>query len=105
MSWDCSLNQDVHISADLHVTMTNHMVKDEDGRFPEDKFDFSTPNHRAHAYCLILHLETGDVPSSESIIWDVNKVFESMEMVQKSEGIKIDGIGNRRGKCQEAPCQ
>ena len=28
-----------------------------------------------------------------------------MEMVQKSEGIRIDSLGNQKGKRQEAPCQ
>ena len=72
MSWDCSLNQDVNLSADLHATMMNHMVKDEDGRYPEGKFDISTPNRAAHAYCRIIHPETGGVSSSKRIIWDVN---------------------------------
>ena len=39
------------------------------------------------------------------IIQDFDKVFEFIETVWKSEGIKIDGLGNRKGKCQEAPCQ
>ena len=98
MPWDCSLNQDVHLSTDLHVTMANNTVKDEDGRFPEGKFDISTPNRGAHDYCRTLHLETGGVPSIKRIIWDIEKVFESMEMVRKSEGIKIDSLGNQKGK-------
>ena len=85
--------------------MTNHMVKYKDGRFPEGKFDFFTPNLGAHDYCWILHLETGGVPSSERIIWDFNKVFESMEMVRKYEGININGLWNRKVKRQEAPCR
>ena len=58
------MKQDVHLSADLHVTMTNHMVKDEDGIFPEGKFDISTHNHGAHAHCRILRPDTGGFPLS-----------------------------------------
>ena len=90
----------MHLSTDLHVTMANNTVKDEDGIFPEGKFDIYTPNRGAHDYCQTLHLETGGVPSIKRIIWDIEKVFESMEMVRKSEGIKIDSLGNQKGKCQ-----
>ena len=86
--------------------MTNHMVRDEDGRFPKAKFDLSTPKRGSHAYCRILHPVTGGVPSSHRILRDVDKVFESMAMVMKAQGIKIDGLGNRKGKRQEeSPCQ
>ena len=105
MPWDCSLNHEINFSADLHVTMINHMVKAEDGRFPEGKFYLSTTNNGAHAYYRILHPETGGAPLSNHIIQDVEKVFESMKMVQKYYGIKIDGLGNWKGKRQEAPCQ
>ena len=105
MPWDCSLNQDVYFSADFHVTMTNHMVRYEDGRFPQGKFDISTPNREAHAYCRMLNPETGGFPSSERIIKDVEKVFESTEIVRKYEGIKTNSIGNWKRKRQEATCQ
>ena len=60
---------------------------------------------KTHAYCRILHQDTGGVPSSECIIWGVEKVFEYMEMVQEAEGIKVGGLGNRKVKRQEVPCQ
>ena len=84
--------------------MTNHMVKDKAGRWPEGKFDVSTPNFGSHDYCWILHPKTGGVPLSKRIIRDVNKFFESIVMVRKSEGINIDSLGNRKVKRQEATC-
>ena len=72
MFGDCSLNQDVHLSAYLHVTMKNHIVKDKGVRLSEGKFDVSAPNCGDHDYCWILHMEIGGVPLRKCIIWDVN---------------------------------
>ena len=83
----------------------NQLVKDEGSRFLDGKFNLSTPNFGSHDYCQILHPETGGVPLRNRIIRDVKKVFESMEVVQKYEGINIYGIGNRKGKSQGASCQ
>ena len=71
-------------------------------------FQFAFPSNlmrKTHAYRQIFYPETGCATSSEHRIWGVDKVFESMEMVRKAEGIKVDVLGDRKGKRQEAPCQ
>jgi|Transcript_29455 hypothetical protein len=95
--WDNSLNQDVHLSVDMHVAMT-HDLEIGDPR----KFDLSTPKRDTDAYChILIHPITEGVPSSKRIIRDCEKVLESMEIVRQAGGIKVDGVGNRKGKHED----
>jgi hypothetical protein len=100
MPWDTSLNNDVHKSVDLHVTMTNHLETGD-----PRKFDLSTPYRGANAYLRLLHPVTGGVPCSQRIIRDSEKVLESFETIRQADGIKVDGLGNRKGKRHETPGQ
>ena len=67
------------------------------------KFSLSTPLRGSWAYRRILDPVTGGVPSSSRICRDVDKVFESMMIIHDHAGIKVDGLGNRKGNRHEAP--
>jgi hypothetical protein len=86
MPWDSSLNQDVHAAVQRHVLLTLSLGVDD-----KRKFDMSTPKRGSSAYHRILEV----VPSSERIIHDVNKVFESMEIVRLALGVHCPGVGSR----------
>jgi hypothetical protein len=86
MPWDSSLNQDVYAAVQRHVLLTLKLAVDD-----KQKFDLSTPKRGSSAYHRILEV----VPSSERIIHDIDKVFESMLIVQKARGVHCHGVGSR----------
>jgi hypothetical protein len=86
MPWDSSLNQDVHAAVQRHVLLTLAL-----GVHDKRKFDMSTPKRGSWAYHRILEM----VPSSARIVHDVNKVFESMEIVRLALGVHCPGVGSR----------
>ena len=97
MPWDNSLNQDLHLAVDYHAVMTSDLDEGE-----LKKFSLSTPSRGSSAYRRILHPLTGGIPSSARICRDVDKVFESMKVVLDNGGIKVDGLGNRKGRRHKA---
>ena len=62
----------------------------------KQKFDTSTPSRGNLAYERILLT----FPSSLRICQDIRRVFRSMDTVRKAKGIKVDGLGNSKGKRQ-----
>jgi hypothetical protein len=86
MPWDSSLNEDVHAAVQRHVLLTLSLGVDD-----KRKFDMSTPKRGSSAYHRILEM----VPCSERITHDVNKVFESMEIVRLALGVHCPGVGSR----------
>jgi hypothetical protein len=86
MPWDSSLNQDVHAAVQRHVLLTLSLAVDD-----KHKFDLSTPNRGSSAYHRILEV----VPSSNRIIHDIDKVFESMQIVWLARGVHCPGVGSR----------
>ena len=93
MPWDCSLNNDLKLSCDIHVILTNN-IPDTD---PE-KISMSTPKRGAQCWMRLLHPDIGRVPSSTCIIQYVCKVFFIMEAVVMADGIAIKSVGDRSGK-------
>ena len=91
MPWDCSLNNDVHLSVGRHVIFASWLENDD-----LKKFDMSTPVRGSHAYERILAI----CPSSKRVVQDIAKVFVSMECVRQANGKRVDGLGNRKGKRQ-----
>ena len=85
MPWDTSLNQDLHKCVERHISLTYELSVDD-----KRKFDMSTPVRGAMAYKRILEY----VPTSERICHDVNKVFESVDIVRKAGGKRCHGVGN-----------
>jgi hypothetical protein len=92
MPWDCSLNKDLKDAVMRHVCYTCHLPEDD-----ERKFSLSTPRRGSWAFRRILEDEEG-TPSSERILQDVAKVFESMEKIREAKGALIPGIGDRKGR-------
>jgi predicted flap endonuclease-1-like 5' DNA nuclease len=88
MPWDCSLNKDLKDAVMQHMCYTCHLPE-EDKR----KFSLSTPKRGSWAFRRILEHEDGS-PSSERILQDVRKVFQSMERIRKAKGSLIPGIGD-----------
>jgi hypothetical protein len=86
MPWDSSLNQDVHAAVQRHILLTLKLAVTD-----IRKFDLSTPKRGSSAYHRILQV----VPSSEQIIHDVDKVFNSMLIVKCALGMHCPGVGSR----------
>ena len=99
MPWDTSLNRDVHCAVDRHAVMTADL---DDEKYPE-KFSLSTPKRGSLAYHRILDPDTGGVPSSNRIVQDVEKVPKAFMAIWEVRGIKVDGLGNRKGVRHEKP--
>eukprot|EP00978_Attheya_sp_CCMP212_P008683 scaffold20425_cov45-Attheya_sp.AAC.1 len=93
MPWDCSLNQDIHRDVDHHVLYTQLLPEEDD-----QKFSMSTPKRGASAYKRLLDVDSGNSPTSERIIQDINKVFKSLQTIRDHEGTMVEGLGNRGGK-------
>ena len=85
MPWDAHLNQDVHACHDLHTVVSEKLEEDD-----ERKFSGSTPQRLLHSYVRLLHPTTGIVPSSNRIMHDIKRVFDSMEKVREMKGCMID---------------
>lgn len=81
MPLDTHLNQDLHTSHDLHVTITQ-ALPDNDHR----KFDGSTPNRLSDSYRRLFHPDTGVAPTPNRIMQDVTRVLRSLEMVLNADG-------------------
>ena len=94
MPWDSSLNQDVHAAVQRHVLLTLKLAVDD-----KRKFDLSTPKRGSSAYHRILEV----VPGSRRIIHDVDKVFESMEIVRLALGVHCPGVGSRNYGIRHIP--
>jgi hypothetical protein len=92
MPWDCSLNQDIHRDVDRHVLYTQNLPEEDD-----HKFSMSTTKREAFAYERLLNIDSGNSPTSERIIQDINKVFKSLETIRDHEGIMVEGLGNKGG--------
>jgi hypothetical protein len=92
MPWDCSLNKDLKDAVMRHVCYTCNLPEDD-----ERKFSLSTPKRGSWAFRRILEHEDG-APSSERILQDIAKVFESMEKIREAKGALIAGIGDRKGR-------
>jgi len=93
---DLNLNQDTHVSVNRHVMWTAHFPLDD-----PRKFDLSTPNQATRAYMRIFNPITGVSPRGKQIVQDCNKVYTSMEIVCQAGGIRVDGVGERRGGGRE----
>ena len=85
MPLDTHLNQDLHSSHDLHVTLTQDLPDDND-----KKFDGSTPKRLSQSNHKLFHPQTGVAPSSSRIQQDVSRVLESLEAVLAANGCIID---------------
>jgi hypothetical protein len=92
MPWDNLLNQDLHMLVEARLALTTNLEEDR-----KKKFSMSTPLRGAHAYHRILDPTTGNVPSSQQIVKDVEKVFKSMIMIQTAKGTVVQGLGNWKG--------
>jgi hypothetical protein len=92
MPWDCSLNKDIKDAVMRHVCYTCHLPEDD-----VRKFSLSTPKRGSWAFRQILDHEDG-APSSQRILQDIAKVFESMEKIRQAKGALIAGIGDRKGR-------
>jgi hypothetical protein len=83
--WDTLLNQEVKKAVEQHVSLTHNLDKND-----PKKITVSTPNRGSSAFCRVLEKD----PTSERIIHDVRKVFESLESFCKANGKKVQGVGN-----------
>jgi hypothetical protein len=92
MPWDCSLNKDIKDAVMRHVCYTCHLPEDN-----PRKFSLLTPKRGSWAFRRILEHEDGS-PTSQQIIQDITKVFESMEKIRQAKGALIAGIGDRKGR-------
>jgi predicted flap endonuclease-1-like 5' DNA nuclease len=92
MPWDCSLNKDIKDAVMRHVCYTCHLPEDD-----VRKFSLSTPKRGSWAFRRILEHEDGS-PSSQRILQDIAKVFNSMEKIRQAKGALIAGIGDRKGR-------
>ena len=95
MSLDTHLNQDLHSSHDVHVTLTQDSPDDN-----TKKFDGSTPKRLSQSYHKFFHPQTGVALSSSRIQQDVSQVLQSLESVLATDGCIIDE-NIRRGRRYE----
>ena len=81
MPCDSLLNQDLRMSNEARAPLTANLEEDCKG-----KFIMTNPLRGAHADHRNMELTTGNVPSSKRIASDVEKIFESMIIIQKTKG-------------------
>ena len=87
MPWDYYLNNDLKLSCDRHVILTNNLP-DTNPKF----FSMSTPNRGAQCWMSLIHTYSGGVPRRNRIIQYLWETFVSMEAVRMADGIDIKGV-------------
>jgi len=97
MPLDNTLNKDIHEAVIRHMAATMNL-EDDDPR----KFSMSTPKRGASAYLRVNDPVEGVAPTSERIIQDIDRVFDSMVLIRAKKGCVIDDASVRNGHRQEA---
>ena len=96
MPWDCSLNQDVHVTVDNHSCYFRAIPKDH--ALYAKRFDKSSPSIMLKSYLRILDPVTGVCPSSKRIIQDITRCWgDHIDIICAHGGAAVDGIGSRNG--------
>ena len=63
------------------------------------KFSMATPKLGVSAYLWCYE----HVPSSNCILYNINKVLIALQIVQEAGGVVVQGVGNRTGHCDHGP--
>ena len=96
MPWDCSLNQDVHVTVDNHSCYFRAIPSDHP--LYHKRFSKSSPSIMLKSYLRILDPVTGVCPSSERIIQDITRCWgKHIDIICEHRGRAVDGIGSRNG--------
>ena len=96
MPWDCSLNQDVHVTVDNHSCYFRAIPKDHP--LYAKRFSKASPAIMLKSYLRILDPVTGVCPSSKRIIQDITRCWGShIDIICEHGGAAVDGIGSRNG--------
>ena len=101
MCLDMSLNKDVCECLRMHVSLTQHLDKDNPFRF-----SLATPKEISRAMMrLVDPAPSGVVPTGKRIIQDVDRIDYSMHEIFKAMGKVVPGLATRAGHCQHVDCR
>ena len=88
MCLDMSLNKDDRECHHMHVSITQHLVK-----MDPCHFSLSTPKEISRAIKRLLHpSDSGVVPTSVSIIQDVDRLESGIKEIMRANGYIVSGF-------------
>ena len=96
MCLDMNLNKDVHEYLCMHVSLTQHLDKDNPLRF-----SLATPKEISRAMTRLVNPgKSGVVPTGKRIIQDVDQIDYAMHEIFKAMGKVVPGLATRTGHRQ-----